>query len=583
MNASTRLVLTVSVATGLVALLDLWAAAGARWIWPEAEVLTVVLAVSAGAVVGWALSFYVPGPHRFGALRQTIPWITGWTLVAGVLAVLLIRADVVQELPQGPARPGTDPDAPDIVVLLLDAVRADGIHDPSGRVFPHLAQLAAVAEEGVVYTQARSTSPWTVPGHASLFTGLLPHEHGATAETPMLDPGLRTVAERLQGRGYRTVGIVANPWLSRTRGFAQGFEIYEEVWHQGERLPLVGRIASRLGIWNAVDQHHKRKKTDIALRRLQEILQAPREGGPRFVFVNLISAHPPLGAPDPHLAARLSEETRTMGRSVWSIPQDWPSMLTGAMPSSEVEQRVLRELYDGEITYMDTALGPILDGLRDSGQWERTHLVVTSDHGCGLGEEGRFGAGFDLHDRMLRIPLLVKPVASGPGRTDDRPVQLHDLQTSLLRAGGVEPPAPVRDADARPLDASPRRRTYTAFARPVHQLHVLWQRAPRYDRSWLDRRLLGVQEGALKLVWSDQAPPRLVRADLDPTETRDWTVDLPDNARALEAAFQEGLGLSAGEAAVRLRAFSSDPEDLMTLDAATEETLRSLGYISGNR
>ena len=247
-----------------------------------------------------------------------------------------------------------------------------------------------------------------------------------------------------------------------------------------------------------------------------------------------------------------------------------------------MERDLFRQLYNGEIAYMDSELGRFFQELRASGRWDRSMIVVTSDHGCGLMTETALQPGLDLGDRMLRIPLLIKEPKNVAARTVDEPAQIHDLYPTLLAAAGATVEPPTRAGQARDLlGNAPRELAFASYARPMPLLYVLWQDAPRFDRTLLDRRLLSVQRGPFKLIWSSRDGEKLIKIDEDVEEWNDRSADFPDIVDSLRIALRDGLGQSIEAAAADLGSLSIEVDATFSMDPQTEETLRALGYISG--
>ena len=304
-------------------------------------------------------------------------------------------------------------DRPDILLITMDTTRADrlGLY---GYERPTSPNLDAFAEKSVVYERAFSTSTWTLPAHASLFTGLFPTSHGARfdADGPLvlsaamqgpanldkfranpLSDEVRTLAEILSEARYATAGIVAGPWLKRIFGFDRGFAHYDD-----ENIDSVrGRIAESV--------------TDSAIEWLGE-----RGEGPLFLFLNYYDPHGPYRDPAGHARTFLPPNTR-----VFPYPK---------APSVEFQAGT----YDGEIRYMDEQIGRLFGWLAQRDLLDPLWVIITADHGEMFGANGTTGHGRSLYQGELRIPLLIKyPAGTGPkpGRVE-QPVQLTDLLPLIL-------------------------------------------------------------------------------------------------------------------------------------------------------
>jgi arylsulfatase A-like enzyme len=414
---------------------------------------------------------------------------------------------------------------PHILLVTLDTTRADHL---GAYGYPRATSpsLDALAGEATLYTNARSTSSWTLPAHASLFTGRFPTSHGArydaggehaladSIEAPGgirargLAPGQATLAEALGEAGYATAAVVAGPWLLRTFGLARGFEHYDD----SGIVDYAGRTADDV--------------TDAALRWLDD-----RDERPFFLFVNYFDAHFPYAPPPPF---------------------DRMFLPAGTAPDPE-RRAQFGALYDAEIRFVDRELGRLLRGLRERGEYERTLIVVTSDHGELLGEHDEWGHGRFLYEELVRVPLVVKP--AGPsrlGRREARPVQLLDLFPLLLESAGVRVPAgtqggaPPRIGHPLLAEVNP-----IASADPAGRWRALWQ-------------------GRDKLMQNDAAERRLFDLENDPREQVD------------RAAREPAVGARMAEALER--AFGTLPPPppsppATPIDPGTRDALERLGYL----
>ena len=311
---------------------------------------------------------------------------------------------------------------PNVVLITLDTTRADhlGCYGYERETSPNLDRLA---EASIVYTNMIATSSWTLPAHATLFTGKFTSSHGARydPEGPLVlsdaiegpwsiyrARGLgeegRTLAQVLKEAGYATGAVVGGPWMKRVFGLDRGFDFYDD----GQVTTLQGALAEQV--------------TDSALAWLGQ-----RDDREFFLFVNYYDPHVPYLPPTEFQHAFL--------------PESHP--LVGAKRSLED----LRDLYDAEILYMDREVGRLLDGLKELESFDSSWIIVTADHGELFGEQGRFGHGYTLFEGEIRIPLIVKPPAGRwkPGQSEEI-IQLIDITPMILDALGLEIPPGVRGA-----------------------------------------------------------------------------------------------------------------------------------------
>ncbi len=294
-------------------------------------------------------------------------------------------------------------DTPQRVILVtLDTVRAEsmsayGYHKPTS---PH---TAALATQGTLYTEAFSNAPWTLPAHASLFTGLLPTEHRAhkfkldpdhtdMLRVPLLAEQL-TLAEELSSRGWATGGFAANDgYLLPHWGLHQGFEHYE------------------------VDQVRGTELVDRALAWLDE-----HEGEPALAFINVMEAHTPYVC---DLSTGLGPCEWKHSKRRYKRLAEAP-LLDGIEPHREELARFAADYHRG-VASADLAVGHLVAGLKARGWFDDALIVITSDHGESFGEHGVVGHGKDVWDPLIRVPLVVKaPGQQQPARNEETISLLH--------------------------------------------------------------------------------------------------------------------------------------------------------------
>ncbi len=315
-------------------------------------------------------------------------------------------------------RPARD-DAPNVVLIVLDTARADSL-SPYGSDRDVTPNLAKLAERGVLFRHARSTASWTLPAHASLFTGRWPSELSVDVGRP-LDATYPTLAEELAARGYATAGFVANTEnCNAWYGLARGFERYEDFYENGQVTPLEVVRGSRLGRYLAAtrpgmkliaatagrDRYRYRKSAEMIGRDALAWLDDRRDDRPFFLFLNYFDAHDPYVPPD------------GADQRYWNPETSGPE--------------AARDGYDDCLAYLDDQLGRFLDELERRGETERTIFVVTSDHGEGFGEHGLSGHGLSLYRMETHIPLVVVAPAVPAGVAVERSASLRDVAATIL-------------------------------------------------------------------------------------------------------------------------------------------------------
>jgi arylsulfatase A-like enzyme len=440
------------------------------------------------------------------------------------------------------------PDRPNIMLIVADTARADRFEPPAGDAAPIAPRIAALGREGAVYLEARTPSPWTLPAHASLFTGLYPSSHGAESGHLKVEDDRPFLAARLQRAGYRTQAYVANPWVGKDYNFQVGFDTFDEVWRsvkgtEGEMGAgaIVDKVARWLD-WRAGNDDARAK--------------------PFFLFVNFFEAHLPYNPPEPERSSHLprgADAERVERLRHFKHPDEVRAIL-GLTRLDAEDRAVLGALYDGEIAYVDRRVGELVDLLAKHRILEDTVVVVTSDHGEMLGEHDLFDHKLNLFEPVLRIPMVLRfPKRVTAGQRITLPVMLQDLYPTLLSLGGVEPepsvearrlpgitamkPGPIRGATLEdPLIAE--------YARPSEFLPVMRGLAPQADLSRYDASLVEYTWGKRKLIWSSASPASVYDLSADPGEsspapTRDAQENIASRLAA-DRATRLTLAVSAG-------------------------------------
>lgn len=362
-----------------------------------------------------------------------------------VLVVILVVGGIASaggesRVPSTPAPPLTR--GPSVLLLILDTVRAMELsaYGYQRATSPHLAQLAA---EGVRFDLAVAPAPWTLPTHASLFTGLFQRDLSVGWTTP-LDSTPATLAEYFRDRGYRTGGFVANlRYVSREHGLDRGFEEYRDYAVTPSQLigsTMLGRLAiARYNDW--FDQHVVTGRKDAALV-VDEFLEWRRResDGRYFAFLNLFDAHDPYTPDSPYDMLFQSGESTLR------------SIEFGRRHSAP-EIRDLRDSYDGAIAQLDSELSRLFTTLEEEGSLDSTLVIVTSDHGEEFGEHGHLAHGNGLHLPALHVPLLVRwPAGSVPaGVVVDDPVSLVDVPATIIDLVGGPGDATIPGVSLAPL------------------------------------------------------------------------------------------------------------------------------------
>lgn len=498
--------------------------------------LVAILAFTATAF------YYLAGHLRAARIAAFFPLLA--ILIAPMIAAL------ISPPPSGVVAPreGSGDAAKAVFLITIDTLRADVLSCyGSDRV--DTKNLDGLAQDSVLFTSAISASSWTLPSVASFMTGVSPLVHGATAWKERLPDRFKTLAEYFSEAGYQTVAIGQNPVLSRERNLNQGFDEYDwiatEVRHPGISLgnSLVTLIRGREARSTTEDI------TDSAIARLELA-----KDGPVFFWIHYFDPHLPYTPP----AAYLSEADRAnpRGREFSALE----SVRMGRFGAKKEDQEWVRNLYEAEVRFVDEEVGRLLTAIKQMGLYDDATIVLSSDHGEEFWDHGGFEHGHTMYRELLNVPLMIKrpgPVAAG---RVDAPVGTEALAPTLLELCGL------------PYDAASM--TSTSFlayldgkATPPAPTSVTSFGTLYFGTL---EAVTGPEFKFIHAVDADSA--KLFDRALDPMELNPLSPTAHsaavDNARQI---LNQAHGLG-GTAATK-------ESDTVVLDANTEESLRSLGYI----
>jgi arylsulfatase A-like enzyme len=312
--------------------------------------------------------------------------------------------------------------APNVLLVSIDSLRADhlGCYGYHRDTTP---RLDALAREGVRFERVVAPSPWTLPSHVTMLTGLPPERHGVVEDGMRAASETVFLAETLRAHGYETAGFAAGPYLDAAFGFAQGFDRYDDY-----TLAPASLRGSHRGSTSA-------ESVSLVLEWLDGRARSPGTR-PFFVFLHMWDVHYDYTPPAPF------ERLFDPGYAGRIDPRDFE---TGAHIHANMDAADLAHivaLYDGEIAFVDHHLGRLLDTLRARGVLDDTVVVVTADHGEEFFEHGRKGHQKALYDESLLVPLLVRyPRRLPAGAVVRDQVRLMDVPRTILGLAGIDPGA----------------------------------------------------------------------------------------------------------------------------------------------
>jgi len=506
----------------------------------------------------------------------------------------------------------SDADAPgNVLFVVMDTVRKDHL-SVYGYDRPTTPGLEAFAAEATVFEQAVAPAPWTLPVHASLFTGLYPSQHGASQENPYLE-GATTLAETLNDT-HATACYSSNAWITPYTHLTDGFDDQDNFFEVMPGDFLSGPMARawktmndneslrRVADWmvSVGNKFHEYfagsegadSKTPQVIDRTQEFIDgAAARDEDFFAFINLMDAHLPYHPPEEYA------EEFAPGVDSGEVCQNSKEYNSGARDIEGEEWTDIQGLYDAEIRHIDAELRRLFDWLEAEGHWEETMVVVCADHGELFGEHDLYGHEFCIYDPLVNVPLMIKHPALDDDDVREDQVELLDLYHTVLDHAGVDagdatqPLDPTRSllsANYREFAAGDdhdervavdEETAFVEYYRPVVELKQLEQKASAagitldtdsrfYSRMRAARRLDG------KYIRNERIADEFYRIDEDPGEKEDRAgTDDPvaEEVEAILSTFEERAGGEWKEV---------DDEDVLgEMSEDAKDRLQDLGYI----
>jgi len=399
-----------------------------------------------------------------------------------------------------------------VILITLDTTRADrmGFLGSKRGLTPNLDSLA---QQAAVFFRAYSQVPLTTPSHATILTGTYPQFNHVSDLGSPLGKDLPYLPDILRQHGYRTAAFVGSqvldPKSAAAPGFDRGFETYDAPFHirgQGE------------------DRYHSVERRGMAVVDSASAWLDQHPQGPFFLWLHFYDPHDPYDPPPPF------------------------KVQYAASP------------YDGEIAYVDFAVGKLLTTLRSRGLYDQSLIVVVADHGEAFGEHGEWSHGLFLYDETIHVPLLIKLPSAGSGRRlIESRVGLVDIAPTLLQEVGIAAPSPMQGQSL--LELMKAKSNAAAQDRPEYAETDYPYRAFGWSslRAWR----------AGKYLYIDAPQRELYDQPLDPTAAHNLASSAPSVTDTMASQLDEFRHKTsrAGQAEV-------------ALTPRQAEQLQALGYVS---
>jgi len=407
--------------------------------------------------------------------------------------------------------------APNLIVITLDTTRADalGVYGANQPTSPAIDRMAG---SGALFTNALASSPMTLPSHSTIFSGLYPYAHGIRSNAGyLLSDRTIMLAEIMQGRGYRTGAEIAIDVLRRETGIDQGFESYRGPSDAGVELKQVTLKGSGRTLTKPI-----RTGADISASGI-EFIRSNRDRK-FFLWLHYFDAHHPLVVPKAHLTS---------------------------FPESP---------YHAAIAAQDEVVGQVLEEIERLGLRNDTLVILTADHGEGLGEHGETTHSYYVYDTTMRVPLVFWGLQKiQRGHRHAGVVRTIDIAPTALELLGLPSPKEMQGVSLAPL-----------ITGQTHELPLL-----AYGESFESASFFGlspirfVREGRWKYI--HKVHPELYDIEADPGELQNLAAEKPEITERLRARLEELLQNAPAK-----------PSDstTTTIDPETQAQLQALGYMS---
>ncbi len=409
-------------------------------------------------------------------------------------------------------------DARYVILISLDCLRSDHL-SCYGYDRDTSPNIDVLARDGVLFADSRAPSPWTLPSHVSMMTGLDTINHGVYTIDRSIDPRTPTLAELLKVKGFYNAAFTGGVLVSGRFGFDRGFESYGTLGGVGDR-DAAAQLCEKASRW--IEHHLDR---DF------------------FLFLHTYQIHCPYKSEAPWDRRYVREDAALIGPRFRDFER--------FKPVSEEIRRDIVGLYDGEIRYTDESLiRPLVAKLKDLGIYDRTMIVLTADHGEEFSEHKAWLHGHSVYEEVVRVPLIVKFFGSrNAGRTVHRPVYGVDVTPTIIEELGFKLPGTILDGRSLRRLADGGEGEAGNGAR-----HGISDLASRSVDKHIPRKVALVRPpykfihnepySPEDLAFFKNPPPPLAEVEVfdlsrDPGETRNLAAERPELARKFRALLRE--------------------------------------------
>jgi hypothetical protein len=355
-----------------------------------------------------------------------------WLYALGGIAVLApVVAYSVGSQGVTPTAVGQRHKVAKVFLIIIDTLRQDGLscYNPGAPTTPSMDGLAM---DGIVFRNAYSSAPWTLPAVSSIMTGLTPSAHDTGMKQNVLPDGVPTLAEHFLKAGYVTAAVGVSEWLKSYSKLSRGFVEYNFL---PPSLGLgIGDIFYRLFTTKTYDESHR---GDNLTNTAVDWIRAQKNDD-FFFWLHYVDPHAPYFPPEEFL--RDGKPPSSMDSIIYVPPLE---LATGEVFLTRDQVEWLRRLYIGEVQYVDAQVGRFIDTLKQEKLYDQALIILTSDHGEEFLEHGSLDHGQNLYDELLKVPLIIKLPHSTVTASIDHPVSTMGLMRTILELCELESGANV--------------------------------------------------------------------------------------------------------------------------------------------
>jgi arylsulfatase A-like enzyme len=400
-----------------------------------------------------------------------------------------------------------------------------------------------------------SPSPWTLPSHASLFTGLFPSEHNVTEESLYLDNKVITVAEILREKGYNTIGFSSNDWVSRSTNLTKDFKTFYEsselssnfyfqndvlnkVFHKWKIESILERILSKTRFKHSITE----KVLNLTKSYIKKYSKSEE---PFFIFMNFMDAHLPYYPKKKYLEMFLP--SNATGERIKYLRDNFRQCRVQIEKLSRADFEILNSLYDGEIAFLDSKIGEIIAFLHDKKLLDGTLVILTSDHGENIGDHGLMNHWLCLYDTLIRVPMIIRYPKLFPSKIVKHQIQTTDIFYTILdiikyNGNSVSKEIIKRHSLLNKIKGFSKYEKYT-FSEDTKPGRVILKEIQRYNPNFRNKKLESAKKAIrgprYKYISYECGIEELFDIKSDPNESKNIIKEKPEELRILKNKLEE--------------------------------------------